>query len=643
MAEPGTYAISGTVVLDGVHFPVTGPVGYNNLGRFAQKATVGDYTRDSDDLQSAWILTDFTGGMGRFNLRAGVDENRYWTGGLWAREPYTISLPRRTLVIPTANADGQIPLGTLNNRAYFLSGRDLQVWDEVTLAMELPAIATLDFDATPFSVTFQGSATLAVPTLYIPEGGNGYQTYDGTVLSALITTSVKPVAFCLWDQQLWALQLDGTLSSSLDGVTWTVQAKLDGSERPMNLVSYLDRNDNDVLYVVSDTALWAFDANADHLTQTKFRDVYHPDMGRGAVVWRPGEDLYISAGLQVYDWNLSSATPMGPGNPDGVPAELRGRILGLAPELNTLYAYVEGAPAASAGLEAEALQSDTVFDDSAYSPSLGAFCCVLGWTGFGWHIYWRSPGLSAGSGVAAIRVVRAQGQERLWWTCNGELHTQLIPREMSSMRQLVETNDGDFDLDGYLDTGWFDAGMRGFDKLASHVEMNLDHARDVQYAELSYRIDDDQAWSHIGRATISGRSVFAFNLDGRGFSRGVRFNRIRFLLRLTSNDHANSPLIDSIVFKYLKLPLSSGAWRISIPLDYDVWGSRTVGQIKTELDAALSKSSFVELQFGEHTPSLRVRLTSLDGTDDTGWSDLGRRDIAVAEVPVPAAIERVGI
>jgi hypothetical protein len=635
MSEREAYAISGTIVIDGVHFPVSGPVGYSNLGRFAQKATVGDYSRDSDDLQSAWILSDFTGGFGRYNLRAGLDEGRFWTGTLWAREPFALTLPRRTVVHEGLNRDSAVPLGVLGDRMFALFGRSIQRWDETSESFETPAVATLAADlVSPYVADFQGTA--AQPSIILPMGNSGYQAFDGATLTAQYT-DIHPVAFCKWDQRLWALSLNGELAHT-DGVhgttpTWTTVATLDGSEEPVQLFTYLDRAEQWTLYVVSRRAIWAWDPVSTRLVLTQFRDVYHPDMGRGVTIWRPGEDVFISAGLQVWDWNLASASPMGPGREDGVPWDLRGRILGLTPDINSMWALIEGKSTLTT--EEEALTADTPFDDTLYAPSRQAVCSVFEWTGFGWHIAWRADSAEPAGTLASIAVLQAEGEVRAWWGCHGMLYTQLIPREMTTMRQLIESGAGDFAERGFLDTGWFDAGMRGFSKLGSHVELNLDAAGPEDYFEVLVAYDGESTFQSLGRADHRGRTVFPFNVDGTGFSLGTQWNRIRFVIRAFGSAVTSSPLADSLVLKFLKLPLSSGAWRTTIPLDYQWWGGRTSQTIKEELDTLLAKEGFVKLQFGEDAPVRRCRITSLDGIDDTGWSDLGRRDIAIAEISLP--------
>ena len=644
MSEREPYAISGELILDGQAYPVSGPIGYTNLGRFAQRVILGDATRDDDDLISTWVLSDFSGGMGRFNLRAGVDEGRYWTGTLWAREPYAITLPRRTMMVAGLNDDSCVPLGVLADRAYFAFGRTIQRWDEITQTLSA-AVATLGFDlVSPYITDIKGGAANAV--LVLPEGINGYQVFDGTTISAVLT-GIHPVAFSKWDDQLWALDVDGTLWATTDPpdevtVTWTEKARLDGSEEPVQLFTYLDRADNWTLYVISRRSLWAYDPVNAKLIQTQFRDVYHPDMGNGVTIWRPGEDAFLSAGLQVWDWNLASASPMGPGNGDGVPWDLRGRILSLAAETNSMWALVEGAIQRPVEEVPEAATTDTPFDDTLYMAAVGsAVCSVMEWTGFGWHLAWRAETAAAVGPMASLAVLQAQRTVRAWWGYAGNLYTQLIPREMPTMRQLVESRQGDFASVGFLDTGWFDAGMRGFDKLASHVEVNLDIGDATDYFEVLYALDGESTFHSLDRADVQGRRVMPFNVDATGFARGLPWNRIRFILRGFAEHTYDSPLLDSVILKYLKLPLSTGAWRATIPLDFDVWRQRTAQQIKQDLDHLLSQNSFVKMQFGENDLPRRVRITSLDGVDDTGWSDLGSRQIAIAEIVLPASTDRI--
>lgn len=73
------------VVIDGVSYPVEGPISVDPLSRFQPKNTFGDYSEDSDPLQSAAIWRSFTGGIGQEELKEGVDDETYWTGTLETR------------------------------------------------------------------------------------------------------------------------------------------------------------------------------------------------------------------------------------------------------------------------------------------------------------------------------------------------------------------------------------------------------------------------------------------------------------------------------------------------------------------------------------------------------------------------------
>src|SRR5690606_40548045 len=115
----------------------------------------------------------------------------------------------------------------------------------------------------------------------------------------------------------------------------------------------------------------------------------HPDNGRGAAMWRTGEDMYVSAGLGAYRYNLASIAPMGLDRNTGIPAEYRGYVVDMEPEHNALLALVKGAPAVAASSPAimfdEGQNSESMDLDSTQARSL-----LAAYTGFGWHPVWES-------------------------------------------------------------------------------------------------------------------------------------------------------------------------------------------------------------------------------------------------------------
>lgn len=625
------------IALNGVRYPVDDYASYTNTGTFEGKVVDGDFTRDSDKLMSAKIWTSFAGGIGEDHHREGADEGRVWFHTLNADKPYSLALANRV----DAYDDAVYPLGDIGGFFYACDAAyNIMKWNETTLAWT-DTNDDLTSPPTKHGIAWNGD-------LYIPQGANGYATYDGT--TAAESGSQDVVDFVEWDERIFLITVDGALKDSTDGSTWTSVAQLQTSATPKSLVVYLDRSENEIIYVVADGGLYAYNPTNFRFVRTQLRLPAHPDNGLGADVWRPGEDLFLSAGLQVYRYTGGASVPMGPdrggeGRNGGLPDELRGRIVDMCSEFNSLMALVEGV-SVTATVDPDAEFDPGHEDDAIEISSTAAKSALLAWTGTGWHPRWIS---SDDSGTPKwIHLSNAQSSYRVWWGYGTSLYTMLLSRTFSDSAQLLRTGEGLFQPTGYLDTGWIDHNMREFQKLASHMEINCTSVTSTELVRVYYKKNFDVNWTLLGVTEPSDdpdsdevKVVLPFGVavtDGRQFSRGLSYNRIRFRFEFErGSDATKTPLIDSFVLKFIRIPLTGEVFTFTIPLDKDAeFEGRSMAQIKVELDALLESNEFVLLQHGYNEDELnhRVRLSRLGGRDKTGLNAQGERVVTVIAVPL---------
>src|SRR4029077_20805647 len=119
--------------------------------------------------------------------------------------------------------------------------------------------------------------------------------------------------------RLFAITTDGLLVSTTNpvepGTTWSTDATINTSETTRRLTIWQDRQEQDTLFVVTDHSVYAYDPTTSVLVRTRLSEMPpHPDNGLGVASWRPGEDLYVSFGLQVmqYASGMSQIAPIGP-------------------------------------------------------------------------------------------------------------------------------------------------------------------------------------------------------------------------------------------------------------------------------------------------------------------------------------------
>src|SRR5690606_8386508 len=114
----------------------------------------------------------------------------------------------------------------------------------------------------------------------------------------------------------------------------------------------------------------------------------HRDHGLGATKWR-GE-FFSSVGMGVFKYNGSIQAPMGLDRDQGLPDDIRGKIVDLLGEYNGIYALVSGVEFEDDFVES--LEWDGTDDQWYVSPG-AAISSLHIWTSYGWHCLWVSGAL----------------------------------------------------------------------------------------------------------------------------------------------------------------------------------------------------------------------------------------------------------
>lgn len=346
-----------TVVLAGKRYPLANVTGRSQLGIFQRKFTVGDASADSDDYQSSLILSNFSGGIGIEDSDEGADTSRFWFGVIDSRSSRMLALPPLVTATKPAGASGAArPLGVIGTQFYCCFDTNAYAFKADNSGWHTTANA-LSYAPANKSVRFDGA-------LWVPLGGNGcaHFTESNASTGALTGTrdaSPKAAALAIWNNNLYALGTDGTLWVVAPGsTTWNQIANSGGTnlvlhagETPKNLVSYFNRAGEPTLWAITDRAAYMYYETAVEWRMSNIQFPPHPDFGRAACVWRPGEDLWIAAATDVVRQTTGNAVvPLSSGlaRDQGLPQQYRGTIVDLEPETSTLFALVGGTPETSA-------------------------------------------------------------------------------------------------------------------------------------------------------------------------------------------------------------------------------------------------------------------------------------------------------
>ncbi|MDQ3222009.1 MAG: hypothetical protein M3Q75_00800 [Gemmatimonadota bacterium] len=647
-ADPQTS--NGEVRIGIYEYPVAGGrINRLNLARFPGKVTFGDYSFDSYPLISALIYTTFAGGQGNHKVKAGVDDDTFWTATLETRYPDGATLlPLSESFGSSIGATSCYPVGDFPAASpafYAAFGSQLRLWNDVTQAFDVAGLGVLPAPPVERGVEFEG-------LFYIPLGGAGFVTVTN---ANVITTSAAftPLQFMIWDNKLAALTTGGQLLIKPVGLAWsavTNDLTLPSGNLPRKLVNFVNSRGEPSLHIVTNRTVYAYDPDGGTLYQTRLEYPRHPDQGRGAVNWR-GDSMYVSVGTGIHGYNGSIITSMGPDGRYGLPAHLRGTIVDLFPEYNALLAMVQGRATNDAVAVADTFMIGAPLyqDQTTYAinnlPYQPVYSSILRWSNSQWHKVWESA--DASGFPTWMEVSEADDKYFLWWGYGGVMYRQELPVSFQNPKQALLSGSIRFMPSGELITGWFDADMVAFTKLASHIEINLDDVTSAGESggtvSVQYQTELDPGWVTLGTASEPGMTVAGFNMImrqvGDDFSRGLPFRRIRFKLAYTQTPgvETHSPLMSSMILKFSKVPTSQLSWSFPIDLtalpndEYKGVPASTLGK---HLEDQLSSDAFFEFGIGDDV--YRCRVAQTQGDTRTGYDTRGVYQVNIVQIVLPA-------
>jgi hypothetical protein len=639
-----------TVYIDGEPFPTVGELREEDLARLPPKTTIGPYTHESDPIFATWSMESWTGGGQKEWLVEGSDTDRYWTGTLEARWANQLTLGPEILSVSGTSVQGARPVGEHEGTIWLCWDTSLFKWVEATKTITAGAV---NLQAVPSNkgVVYKGN-------LYVPQGGTGYEALDGAgpTKTSYANTVLMPVDFVVWDDKLVALTTTGQIRWSQNGADWKASADLthaaaaatylalpDGTT-PRQLVLFFNRSDEDAVHIITDRDVWAWDPVTPKLYRTHLRFPPHMDQGLGASVWR--DDMQVAVGVGVHGYNGSTIRVMGLDRDHGLPAEYRGRIMDLQPEYNGIYALVEGISEANEGEEELVLDAGPM-DEQIYIGAERALSSLHVFTGFGWHQIWAAN-TASGSSTWSM-VTTASDTYRLFWGHGEHIFTTVLRRMFHAPLQGLRAGIDRFQTDGFIETGRFDGGMAGYDKVASHIalvvpgeESGVNGMPDGCYIDVSWRTDRAPSYRSLGRVETSGRSVIHFDPDEHDFDPGDPFRWCQIRLDFHSDSATVSPVLESLVLKYIQRPNQSiRTWTVAIPLQFDdEWNARTPSEIRSHIRRLLTEPRFYTFQpyrdfeggTNEHE-TFRVLISRSNGGDAVGPDNRGQRLLNLVEVP----------
>lgn len=657
----------GTAGEDG-WYPVQGEVKVSQLAVFEPKVTIGDSSRDSDSFISTWIQGDWSGG-GQIERVTGSDVNRFWWGTADTRYPNLTALPPLVESKKPSGVTSAIthPLGDLWNTANgtvspvhgFAFSTAVYGYNLNSESWVGPAATALTAWPTDKPVVFKGIG--ADPLSYVPMGASGYATvaYNHSTTTITVTNVAgsssaypngkpKAVSFCVFNTAMYAIDTDGYLWKQVGDQVWDKaedfqqgRARIDPARTPRHLVSFYNKSGDPTLHIVTDQDVWSYDDTLGRLNLTALQFPPHPDFGLAAAVFRPGEDLWISSGPEVVRYTSANViVPLsGLSRDDGVPFQAQGRFVDLQSELQCLYGLVTSygtKPSKPSGAIEQLPTVSGVADAEATAASYSTtsdYAALVAWTGTGWHGLWESD-----SAVPTWMSVSKAGNEyRLFWGSTRDGYARMIrlDRNFLSPRQGIVAGNRYFANTAYLETGRFDAGMMGFDKIASALTVYMERASGADaYVTIKYRTDASLpagSWTTLGSVTAVGKTTLQFNPDGDTFAEGIGFNWIQFRFEFWRGSDTNlTPILDSFVLHFMKVPQNTTSFAFNMPMSQDRWHGRTGNEMVDALNDALVSRKL--LVFIHNKKQYRVRVAGVAGGDAPGADRSGTRQVSLIAI-----------
>ncbi len=639
----------GEIDLDGMRFKLAADISVSAVDRFPPKITIGDYSQDSNDLLSSWVISDLSGGHGVADLDEGTDTNRYHWGTINTRYPKQWAKPFRRYgeLVSTSYV---YPLGDMTisgaTTRYAVAGTH-RLYSDIPTGTPLTTTHWTDRGAitgipTDKAVAYTGTA--ANPMLYVPQGNNGYSVYDtsGPTLRN-VTAQELMVSFCLWDNKLIGIDTDGQLYEAITATAagdtvftdYGDDGKLDPAFRPKHLITYYNRAGDPAIYVITDQNVWVFDPSTPRLYLVPDLSSPNPRFGDACCTWRGL--LYISSGMDLYEFNGTVRRNVGLSRDDGptrengsggqhsLPYQYLNTIVDLIPSQNSLYAYVKG----------------KLISGSLYYSSMQE------WSSYGWCTNWTSALSTNGPSWGAMS--RAGGGDAfLWWGDLGQASTNANtgfqpfptndtnPREaMGSGAYLFGTGGTGIAQDDYaLETGEFDGGMPGYTKVASALSITLDdNSESVPIGVPFYYRVNGGAYQGPNSIDTGGTKTGTFQFgqaDSNGLYPGMTFKRIELKFAAWNESFSTTVLVKNAIFTFRKVQNPSLAWTALIDLKAPHDGNNP-DTMRAKLTTLRTQGVFFTMKHQNNV--YRVTISGVSGQEHLGKDHRGQVTVSILEIP----------
>lgn len=601
----------GVISLYGVNYPLAQrPLVRRAITPFPQKVVTGDYRRSDHVVESEWVSSDFTGGLGVLFAEPTRHLDRYWFGSLDGRYRY-LTLP------PLVESRGTIPVVqrflSFADRIYALAAETLYRWEEETQSWsDLGSVLGAFSDV----AIYDGRIVVLTTT--------GTSVYDADLDSWTHVPGAGGFALGVWDDKLFRIDMQNRMLWTIDptdGSSWQMAGKFPAPPGyTRQLIPYFDAAGDIVLHAVARDGLYAYDFAAQRFYPTGLQYPETDQVGRAAV-WR-GE-LYVPVGLSIYKYNTNAVTVVGPDRDDGLPAHLSGRVQQVVAGHGLWFAVI--AAAQQSGGSTSHIDTGLPIETALF-PGVSVTGAILMSPGIAFHLLTQRSGISEMGDVAALS---GDGTYRLWGSDSLGVWSVDLPVGLHNPLQNPTQR---YAPEGALITSWWDMGWSELDKLALGIDVDAvvpDGCEVSVYVGWDYR----EEWEYVGSVTATGKQRFRI-----GGTEGHHFRAARLLIAMRRGpDPSVAPLLRSCVLTYLRVPRLLWGWEVTLQLT-DPYCRETVGVPAHELIRRLEEAatSRVAGTFRYHDEGgvieKRVFITELVASEVQGPRREGRYSVSLIEL-----------
>lgn len=611
------------VWISGRPYRVGRQVGFELTNIFGRKVNQGDPGPDDHPTHSTSIQTDWSGGGLVKYMNPASDTGRFHKSTAETQYPNAIALPPKTFEFDAPGSEPGTPyaMGDFNGYPVFVWHESIYILDQIqgiwtfvgsisggvanggTVYRE--ASDTTDHDQFMFIPTASGYATLS--TDWVVE--------DGTALQHVVD-------FEVWDDKIFRLLSDGTLwwatkKATSEATDWTFSGAVPDGSTPRRLLSYMDKQGEPCLFIVTDATTWKHDFANTMLHKDDLEFPRHPDQGRGAANHR-GE-VWVSVGTGIHRYDNNTISPQGLDSRDGLDPEFRGFIVDMESTYNGLYVLVQGRSVGD-DTYVEQFQLNTGPSGNSFmAEHQQTYNMIQMWNGFGWHHRWHA----VGDPPTNIRLSNVQGVYRIYWGAGEKLYMQIMPR--------VYFNPSDPDTRGYPfadyaehESSWNSWGWVGQDKIMKQIEVYAERMEAGSRIEVFYKIDrDSNPWRVAGIITETGEHRFYVGLDqsepkvgDKDHYRGVRHERYKLLFKITRGPTDSvSPVIKwhAVVARRWLRP--QRVWTLDLNLTARVKDYTLEQQLRHLVEVSANQEAVV---FEHQDDKFMVDLVALSTQQNTG-------------------------